>query len=163
MKLLSAPKNLWTEDGLDKMYGEEFLNNNFDFKFLKMVGEYGRARRYQPPDVPKIIQFCEECRDMQILTQSMNRQAKKTKEIQQEKYDTFFVDKYHIYSRKYPVMFKLVEYEFRKLPISFKTRSRDELNSHISMLKTYKNAIVNKMVKDSIRDQRKYFSSFNNI
>jgi hypothetical protein len=60
-------------------------------------------------------------------------------------------------------MVKIVEFEFKKLPRSFKTRKRDELNLHISKLKTYKNAIVNKMVKDSIRDQRKYFSSFNNI
>ena len=100
---------------------------------------------------------------MKILTQSMAFQAEKSKSIQQQKYDSFFVNKYHIYSRDYPDLFKIVEYEFRKLPSSFKTRSRDELNAHVSLLKTYKNAIVSKMVKDSVRDQRKYFSSFENI
>jgi hypothetical protein len=35
---------------------------------MKMINEYGRARRYQEPDVDKIKQFCEECRDLKILT-----------------------------------------------------------------------------------------------
>lgn len=130
---------------------------------MKMAGEYGRPRRYLPPNEKKIKEFCNECRDMQILTQSMNLQAEKSKSIQQTKYDSFFVNKFHFYNKVYPQLFKVVEYEFRKLPSSFKTRSRDELNAHISLLKTYKNAIVSKMVKDSVRDQRKYFSSFGNI
>lgn len=152
IKLISTPSNLWSEDNLDKIYSEEFLKNNFDHNFRKMVSEYGRARRYLPPDIDKIKEFCNECRDMKILTQSMNMQAKKTKQILQTKYDSFFVDKYHIYNRTYPNMVSIVEYEFRKLPISFKTRSQDELNQQISQLRTYKNAIVSKMVKDSIRD-----------
>ena len=60
-------------------------------------------------------------------------QARRTKEIQQVKYDSFFVDKYHIYHREYgPLAGKLIALEFRKLPISFKTRRRDELNTQIS-------------------------------
>jgi len=100
---------------------------------------------------------------MKILTQSMNRQARKTKQIHQAKYDSFFLDKFHIYSRTYSTNVEFVVYEFRKLPKSFKNRDREQLNKTIMQLKTYKNAIVNKMVKDSVRDQRKYFSSFNNI
>jgi hypothetical protein len=49
------------------------------------------------------------------------------------------------------------------LPLSFKSRSRDEIMAHMSRLKVYTDAVVNKMVNDSVRDQSKYFSSFNNI
>ena len=35
--------------------------------------------------------------------------------------------------------------------------------AHLSKLKVFQDAVVNKMVQDSVRDQNKYFSSFNNI
>lgn len=72
-------------------------------------------------------------------------------------------NQFHIYSREYPDSRQLIAVEFSQLPASFRSRSRDELMAHLSKLKVYQDAVVNKMVQDSVRDQNKYFSSFNNI
>jgi hypothetical protein len=80
-KFISTPSNLWSQDGLETLYGTEYLKNNFDHNFLKMAEEFSHPRRYLPPDINIIKKFCNECHDLNILTQSMNLQANKTKQI----------------------------------------------------------------------------------
>ena len=128
-----------------------------------MAEEFSHPRRYLPPDINIIKKFCNECHDLNILTQSMNLQANKTKQIHQAKYDAFFDEKFFMYSQNEARQLTIIEQEFKLLPPSFKTRSRDEINQQLSLLTTYKNAIINRMVQDSIRDQKTYFSSFDNI
>lgn len=66
--LLSAPSNLWAEENLEELYGKEFLQQRFDFKFLKMAAEFSHPRRYLPPNEEIIKQFCNECHDLQMMT-----------------------------------------------------------------------------------------------
>jgi type III secretory pathway component EscV len=162
-KLLSAPSNLWTEEHLEELYGCEFMKSSFDHNFQKMASEFSHPRRYLPPNEEIIKRFCNECHDLQMMTTTIAAQSEKVKQIQQQKYESFIQNQFIFYSKTYPDSKQLIALEFSQLPISFKSRSRDELMSQLSRLKTFQDAIVHKMVQDSIRDQNKYFSSFNNI
>lgn len=165
-RFIDTPDNVWDLKYLDVLYSEQKIKKGIDQKFYRLLSQYGKARRYMPPDVDKIKEFCENCSDMKLMIESIKMQNERQKEIDSEYSDDFSVQDFQEYSTvdwKSDEAKMIVLKEFNRLPRNFKSKDYSELNKIISKLVMNRKWIVRKMTMNNLKNTDKYFRSFNTI
>lgn len=166
-KFLDTPDNVWDVKHLDMFYSEKKIKTGMDQKFYRLVSEYGRARRYFPPDVDKIKEFIASCHDIKLMIEAMKMQRDRQKEIEVQFCGDFFAKDFKDYSGTDWKGVKgkmLVVKEFQKMPHhTFKNRDYTEINRVIAALVQNRKSIVKKMTRNNMKNSDKYFRSFNTI
>ena len=158
-----TPRFVWDFRDIDRFYTPDMVKHGIDKKFLEMLKEFSRPRRYKQPDIQVIKEFYADCQDIKMIFDCMKMQSERNAQIKSEQESEFFKKHFKFYASSNKQSTYLMQHEFSKLPRSFKDGNAQPINEAINELVRHKRTVVQKMTKNSMRDSQKYIQSFINM
>ncbi len=146
--MLLPTEDVWAGSGIDKIYSENKLKKSFNLKFLKEVRKYGKPQKYQQPNIQLLKEFSNDCHDMLLINQGMEEQDRVMKLRWHDQSSIFLMNHYPFYRVAQPST-KILSYDFKSLPRSFRSRDISELELRINLLRSWEKILIQKMAFDS--------------